>query len=131
MSDQPEPEVGIRELKDKASAVIRRVAAGETIRVTDRGRAVARIVPLRGDDDWWDRMADEGRLIPARRDLIQVLAENPPPPLMAGERSPFDVLMELRSDERGRRLPRQLRGREAGPPRAPGGATGAGPRLPV
>jgi prevent-host-death family protein len=100
MSEGSEAHVGIRELKDNASAVIRRVAAGETIRITDRGRTVARIVPLRDDDDWWDRMADEGRLIPARRDLIQVLHENPPAPLMPGERSPFDVLMELRADER-------------------------------
>jgi prevent-host-death family protein len=100
MSGRTEPQVGIRELKDNASAVIRRVAAGETIQVTDRGRAVARIVPLRGDDDWWDRMADGGRLIPARHDLIEVLRQNPPQPLMPGERSPFDVLMELRSDER-------------------------------
>jgi len=100
MSGQAEPQVGIRELKDNASAVIRRVVAGETIQVTDRGRAVARIVPLRGADDWWDRMADEGRLIPATRDLIEVVGENPPPPLMPGERSAFDVLMELRADER-------------------------------
>jgi prevent-host-death family protein len=97
---EPEAQVGIRELKDNASAVIRRVAAGETIKITDRGRAVARIVPLRDDDAWWDRMADEGRLIPAKRDLLQVLRENPPSPLMPGERSPFDALMELRADER-------------------------------
>ena len=100
MAGGPEAQVGIRELKDNASAVIRRVAAGETIRITDRGRAVARIVPLRDDDDWWNRMADEGRLIPAKRDLIQVLRETPPPPLMPGERSAFDVLMEMRTDER-------------------------------
>src|SRR5262245_41752831 len=61
MSDGSEAQVGIRELKDNASAVIRRVAAGETIRITDRGRTVARIVPLRDDDDWWARMADAGR----------------------------------------------------------------------
>jgi prevent-host-death family protein len=100
MTIGPEPQVGIRELKDNASAVIRRVAAGETIKITDRGRAVARIVPLREDEGWWDSMVEEGRLIPARRDLIQVLQENPPQPLMPGERSPFDVLMELRADER-------------------------------
>ena len=100
MSGRTEPQVGIRELKDNTSAVIRRVVAGETIQVTDRGRAVARIVPLRDDGDWWDRMTDEGRLIPARHDLIEVLRQSPPPPLMPGERSPFDVLMELRADER-------------------------------
>ncbi len=42
-----ESSVGIRALKQNASAVIARVAAGETIQVTDRGRPVAEIVPLR------------------------------------------------------------------------------------
>jgi prevent-host-death family protein len=36
--------VGIRELKDGASAIIDRVEAGEAITVTKRGRPVARIV---------------------------------------------------------------------------------------
>jgi len=27
------------------------------------------------DQGWWDRMISEGRVIPARRDLIQVLEE--------------------------------------------------------
>jgi prevent-host-death family protein len=100
MSDARESHVGIRELKEHASALIRRVAAGETISITDRGRPVARIVPLRGHEGWWDRMVEQGWLIPARRDLIEVLEENPPPPLLPGERSPFEVLMELRADER-------------------------------
>lgn len=100
MSGVPESQVGIRQLKEQASALIKRVAAGETIKVTDRGRPVARIVPLRDDESWWDRMVEEGRFIPAKRDLIQVLEEHPPPPLMPGERSPFEVLMELRADER-------------------------------
>lgn len=36
--------VGIRELKDSASAIIDRVEAGEAITVTKRGRPVARIL---------------------------------------------------------------------------------------
>jgi prevent-host-death family protein len=36
--------VGIRELKDKASAIIDRVEEGEAITVTKHGRPVARIV---------------------------------------------------------------------------------------
>jgi prevent-host-death family protein len=36
--------VGIRELKDSASAIIERVEAGEPITVTRRGRPVAQIV---------------------------------------------------------------------------------------
>ena len=39
-------EVGVRALKQNASAVVRRVAAGESVTVTDRGRPVARMVPL-------------------------------------------------------------------------------------
>lgn len=35
MSVHPERHVGIRELEDNASALIRRVAAGETIEVTE------------------------------------------------------------------------------------------------
>ena len=94
------PRVGIRELKEQASTVIRRVVAGEIIEVTDRGRPVARLVPIPEDETWWDQMITEGRAIPATRDLVRVLEENPPPPLLPGERSPFEVLMELRADER-------------------------------
>jgi prevent-host-death family protein len=100
MSGIPELHVGIRELKERTSALIRRVAAGETINITDRGRPVARIVPLHQDEGWWERMVEQGRLVPARRDLIQVLKETPPPPLLPGERSPYEVLMDLRADER-------------------------------
>lgn len=39
-------EVGIRELKNEASAVVSRVEAGETIVVTRRGRPVAQLVPV-------------------------------------------------------------------------------------
>jgi prevent-host-death family protein len=99
MSEEVESRVGIRELKEQASALIRRVGAGETIGVTDRGRLVARIVPI-ADEDWWDQMVVAGRLTPARRDLIEVLLENPPEPLLPGERSPSEVLMELRAGER-------------------------------
>lgn len=36
--------IGIRELRQRASAILRRVAAGETFEVTDRGRPVALLV---------------------------------------------------------------------------------------
>ncbi len=38
--------VGVRELRQRASELLRRVAAGETIEVTDRGRPVALLSPL-------------------------------------------------------------------------------------
>jgi prevent-host-death family protein len=42
MADQ----IGIRALQQHASDVVRRAAAGEELTITDRGRPVARIVPL-------------------------------------------------------------------------------------
>ena len=45
----------IAELKARASAILRRVKAGEDVVVTDRGRPVARLTPYRGE-------VTEGRL---------------------------------------------------------------------
>ena len=38
--------VGLRELKNATSEVLRRVRRGEIVTVTDRGRAIARLVPV-------------------------------------------------------------------------------------
>jgi prevent-host-death family protein len=40
--------VGVRELRQNASEVIRRVEGGEEIDVTVNGRVAARLVPIRG-----------------------------------------------------------------------------------
>lgn len=86
---------GIRELRQNASALIRRVIAGETIEVTERGRPVARIVPLHGRSVL-DQMVAEGRATPAHGDLLDVR----PLPSLSGKRPLSDVLAELRNDER-------------------------------
>jgi prevent-host-death family protein len=59
-------EVGIRELRADLSRWVRRVGAGEEIVVTDRGKAVARLVPIDGERRI-DRLIREGRVIPASR----------------------------------------------------------------
>jgi prevent-host-death family protein len=38
--------VGIRELKAKLSSYVRHVKAGDTVIITDHGKAVGRIVPM-------------------------------------------------------------------------------------
>jgi prevent-host-death family protein len=86
---------GIRELRQNASVLIRRVIEGETIEVTQRGRPVARIVPLHGRSAM-DQMVAEGRATAARGDLLD-LKPYPPVP---GKRSLSQVLMDLRADER-------------------------------
>ena len=40
------PEIGIRALKQNASAVVAEVAAGALVTITDRGRPVAQMTPL-------------------------------------------------------------------------------------
>jgi prevent-host-death family protein len=86
---------GIRELRQNASGLIRRVIEGETIEVTERGRPVARIVPLHGRSVL-DQMIAEGRATPARGDLLDL---KPLPPV-PGKRRLSDVLADLRADER-------------------------------
>lgn len=53
--------VGVRELKSALSAYLRRVRRGESIVVTDRGTAIARIVPA-GVPDGLLRMMQRGEV---------------------------------------------------------------------
>jgi prevent-host-death family protein len=61
--------IGIRELRQNASAYLRRVAAGEILRVADRGRPIALLRPLQARRGV-ARLEDEGRLKPAAGDLL-------------------------------------------------------------
>ena len=58
-------EIGIRELRDHLSRYLERVQLGEEVVVTDRGRAIARVVPMSGERTI-DRLIREGRVTPAR-----------------------------------------------------------------
>lgn len=87
--------VGIRELRQNASALIRRVIAGENIEVTDRGRPVARIVPLRHGSAL-DQLIVEGRASRARGDLLDLK----PLPALRGKPLLSEVLAQMRADER-------------------------------
>jgi prevent-host-death family protein len=87
--------VGIRELKQNASAVIADVVAGEIVTVTSRGRPVAQIAPLASDTV--RGLIDAGRARPAKHRLAD-LAPTPEP--RPGTRRLSDVLRELRDDER-------------------------------
>lgn len=88
--------IGIRELRQQASRYLREVQRGETIEVTDRGRPVARLVPVpRGGD--LEELADSGRLVRAAGDALDL---GPPPAPMAGTALPSETLAAIRSDER-------------------------------
>jgi prevent-host-death family protein len=61
--------VGVRELRQNLSVYLQRVAAGETLRVTDRGHDVALLVPLAAQTSTVERLVASGRATPARADL--------------------------------------------------------------
>lgn len=71
--------VGVRELRQNLSVYLARVIAGERLEVTDRGSAVAMLIPIRPGATLVDRLVAEGRAIPAARD--------PGPPLPPVETS--------------------------------------------
>lgn len=74
-------EVGIRELKDHASAVVDEVASGASVVVTRRGRAVARLVPVGHDDTLRDGLAQRGIRWSGRRpslpDPVTLVGDGP------------------------------------------------------
>ena len=90
--------MGIRELRQQASAVLRRVVAGEVIEVTEHGHPIARIVPLR--PGVLDQMVMEGRATDAEGDLLDLLEALALPAVGGGPISPSEALAQLRADER-------------------------------
>ncbi len=91
--------VGIRELRQQASRLLQRVAGGEPIEITDRGRPVARIVPIRPSA--LDQLVLEGRATaPTGVDFLRLAGELGLPAKDVSGASPSAALAELRSDER-------------------------------
>ena len=88
--------IGIRELRQNASAVLRQVELGETFEVTDRGRAIALLTPL-PDVGPLERLRAAGDVSPASGDLGDL---PPPVALPRGAAAPSVSLARLRAHER-------------------------------
>jgi prevent-host-death family protein len=87
--------VGIRELRQRASELLRRVEDGETIEITDRGRPVALLAPL-PEGSPLQRLRAWGDIDPANGDFDDL-----PAPLPArGDEPPSTRLARLRENER-------------------------------
>jgi len=84
-------EVGIRALKQNASAVVARVVAGEVITITDRGRPVARMTPL--EESAVARLIASGHARPPLRPLSEL-------PTSTGAGSLSETLRQMRDEER-------------------------------
>jgi prevent-host-death family protein len=87
--------VGIRALKQNASAVVAEAAAGDIVVITDRGRPVAMLVPYR--ENRIQALIDAGLATPPKRSIKDL---PPPRPLRPGETSPSEELRRMREDER-------------------------------
>lgn len=88
--------VGVRELRQRASELLRRVEEGETIEVTDRGRPVAVLSPV-PEGSPLEQLHALGEIEPATADLDDL-----PEPLVLprGIERPSAVLRRLRRNER-------------------------------
>jgi prevent-host-death family protein len=88
--------VGVRELRQRASELLRRVERGETIEITDRGRPVALLAPV-PDGSPLERLRAAGDVAPATGDLDDL-----PDPLVLppGIETPSQALARLRRNER-------------------------------
>ncbi len=84
-------EVGIRALKQNASAVVANAAAGETVTITDRGRPVAQLTAI--PSSRLDGLIASGRARPARRRISELPAPTGGPKLS-------DELAAVRAAER-------------------------------
>jgi prevent-host-death family protein len=89
-------QVGVRELRQRASELLRRVARGETFEITDRGRPVAVLSPV-PEGSPLERLRATGLVEPATEDVDDLPEPLPLPP---GVEAPSAALARLRQDER-------------------------------
>ena len=94
--------IGVRELRQNASKYLDRVKQGESIEVTERGVPVAVLGPVPAEKvSLVDRLIAEGRMTPAKHDLIEWLEKNPPIPADPDYDGPTatEILMQMREDK--------------------------------
>lgn len=64
--------VGVRELRQNLSVYLKKVVAGETLQVTERGRAVAILAPLPEPVSPLERLIAAGRASTPAGDLLKL-----------------------------------------------------------
>jgi prevent-host-death family protein len=81
-----------REMRNNSGEILRAVAAGESVRVTNNGQIAAVISPPAGDP--LGELTARGQVRPARRPLVDLAAIH--------RRKPSSTSSELLADSRGR-----------------------------
>jgi prevent-host-death family protein len=85
--------VGVRELRQNLSRYLRRVARGERLEVTERGRPVALLGPVGESESPQRRLVASGRARPPQGDLLDLA-----PPKGRVSTKGTEALQELRED---------------------------------
>ena len=89
----------MKELRNRLSEYLRRVAGGERVTVTMHGRPVAEILPARdardSDEEHWRQLIAEGRVSPAT-----LPKPDKDPPLFKASRSASEIILREREEER-------------------------------
>ena len=86
-------QVGVRELRQNLSRYLHRVAKGERLEVTERGKPVAVLGPVDESGSALRRLVTSGRATPPEGDLLDLA-----PPKGPVSTKGTDALRELRED---------------------------------
>ena len=89
-------EIGVRELRQNLSVYLRRVKAGETLEVKERGHRIAVLAPAGAKTSALERLIAAGRATPAAGDLLTLRA----PPGRRSSRRASRALARLRDGSR-------------------------------
>ena len=89
--------IGVRELRQHASLYVDLAEKGYTVDITNRGRLVARLVPVQEPESPLERLFAAGILGPAE-DPGDLLDVEPGPPVPPGRPTASEILDELRED---------------------------------
>jgi prevent-host-death family protein len=87
-------QVPIRELNQDTAGVLARVEAGEPVEITNRGKPIARLVPVRPNNELDDLIA-AGRVTPAT-----VQGPFPMPTIKVENNAVSEALIAMREEER-------------------------------
>ena len=91
--------IGVRELRQHASVYVDLAEKGYTVDITNRGRLVARLVPIEEPESPLERLFAAGILEPAE-DPGDLLDVEPYPAIPDGRPTASEILQQMREEER-------------------------------
>lgn len=93
---QPQPNVGVRDLRQNLSVYLDRVKTGETLKVTEHGHVVALLSPLPADRmTTLQQLVAQGRATAPSKSLKDLPKRQPAQP---GDQPSEEIIAELREE---------------------------------